>query len=265
MINLIEQNKEWIFSGVGISVISSFFSAITFVFTWLIKNRIEKKKRKRLQIESITNKLEIPNIEKHQNNDLLNIAYKQKTYKNLCYYSVNLNNTGEKVIENQNLLFCFPDDTIIVENVHKTSNSLINIETNETQNKNEIHVIINRLETNDNVLFSFLINTNEPEKIKYIPRGVDSIDYIKDKTNNMNDISKLINIVVIFIFLDFVPYISTLLKAILILVSSPIWVRIISTLLDKGYNINNSVYLHEKFSLHDNSKLNINQNIEDKD
>ena len=259
MIDWILQNKEWVFSGAGILVVTGVFSFLSVVMTLWLKSRSERKKKRRLQLLEKLVKFEIPHAEKSIDGGLLLVSYKAKEYKHLCHYSVFIENSGSSSIENQNLLFSFPKEASVLEKLVEPSSSLINISSEELNNTNEILYRVDRLEQSESITISILINAEDPESIKCTPRGVDNIDYIWGKSGSTSDIEILVLLMAVFIFSDAVPLISSILQGFIVLASAPLIIRMARTFINSRKMHGNSVTIIGGVKTSDDGVVNISQ------
>ncbi len=253
------QNKEWFLSGAGIFIITGIFSFLSVVMTLWLKGRNERKKKRRLQLSEKLVRFEIPHTEKSIDRGLLLVSYKEKEYKHLCHYSVFIENSGTSAIENQNLLFSFPKEALVLEKSVESSSSLINISSEEFSVTNEALYRIDRLEQSESLTISIVVNTEDPESIKCTPRGVDNIDYIFGKSGSTSDIEILVLFMAVFIFADTVPFISSILQGLVVLASTPLIVRMTKTLINNRKAHENSVTIIGGITTSDDGVVNINQ------
>lgn len=257
-------NKEWFFSGAGIFIISCIISLISIIGTLAFKSKAEKRKMKKLNIDFNIKKIFLPGTaddtyEEKQFSQNLNVSYKNKAYENLCYIMIDIRNTGLIAIENQSVLINFPEETVFVEKYEKFCNSTIKVisEKEEIHEKNiEIVIKINRLETNDNVQFTYLIDASDSGLINVNPRGVDNIEYSYDNASkkNIDNYEKLLLIIGLYIIFDTIPFFGGYLKALVIVFNFPTLKAIIMKLLQKKQNSSQNIIIKEN----SNMKVNIN-------
>lgn len=222
----INTNKDWFFSGAGIFIINSIVGIISIIGTVVVKSYVEKKKNKKLNINFELKKISLPETDEiNQLSQNLNVSYNNKEYKNLCYIIIDIKNTGLVAIENQSILINFPDETIFIEKYEKFCNSTIKIisETEDSYENNiEIVKKINRLESNDNLRFTYLVDASDSERINVQPRGVDDINYSGNNLykSEMDIYQKFLMIIVLYIFVDSIPIIGRYLKVFVIIFNS---------------------------------------------
>lgn len=249
-------NKEWVFSGVGISVTTITFSILSAIVTLWLKSRQQKKSRKKLQIISKLVKFDLSSDGGGIDSKSLLVSYKSKEYKHLCHYSVKVNNIGDSAIENQTLLFTIPESAQVVETSIQPSHSSISTTSKHLNETQDIVYTIDRLEGYESVSISYLVNIEKAELIKCTPRGVDNIDYSYDnKESSTNDTELLVMLIAVFIFVDMVPLIGSAMQSLIVFVSAPVIVRMVRSLSDKNtgqektINFAGDVYVNEKATL----------------
>ena len=95
MIEWLNQNKEWFFSGIGIFLIGSIISFASIILTLIFKSRQERKKRKKLSVSYSTSSFEIP-ISDNTNisSEHVKVSYHGKEYENLYLYNIKLTQTA---------------------------------------------------------------------------------------------------------------------------------------------------------------------------
>lgn len=216
----LETNKEWMFSGVGVTVFVTLVGTLSSVITFWVKSRSDKKKRKRL---SIKKELKEYKIEAAGDDDALTVSYQGRPYEHLCQFSVIVKNEGRPSIESLQLLFHFPLNLQVVHVYDKFSNLTISKKMNELSDseKTEHLVTISRLETGDEASFTYVLDTNNPKEVLCDPRGVEDVDYIyMDKGANV-DFSLLILYIAVFVALGAVPIFGYLFKALIIILAAP--------------------------------------------
>jgi hypothetical protein len=226
-------NKEWFLSGAGIFIVGGIFSFLTVLVTLWFKGRSERKKRKLLQLAEKLVKFELPRTEGEIDNGSLSVSYKGSEYKHLCHYTLSLENSGNSAIENQNLLFSFPMEALILEQIEVVSNSSINVSSEKISGTNDLLYTIDRLESRETLSLTMLINVEASEAINCKPRGVDNIDYAWGKTSSTSDVELLVFFLATFVVVDIVPFMNSALQGLVILASAPLLVRIAGTLFNK--------------------------------
>ncbi|MEZ8283120.1 hypothetical protein AB6C51_23120 [Vibrio splendidus] len=225
---LIMSNKEWLFSGIGIFVVTAISGTFSVLGTLWIKNRNQNKQRKKLHITSKLVKFDLPSNNNGIDNSNLSVSYKSHQYKHLNYYSIVASNMGEIAIENQKLFFNIPEKANVVEESIQPSNSLITVVKEDDLSNSDVVYSIDRLEKGEEVSITYLIDLDATEKLKFIPRGVDNIDYNHDKSQvASNDLEHLIILLALFIFAGTAPMLGGMLQGAILLFSSPTLVRFI--------------------------------------
>ncbi|CAK8721821.1 Ig-like domain-containing protein [Candidatus Electrothrix laxa] len=257
----INQNKDWFLSGAGIFIISTICSFLSILATLWLKSRRERRKRRRLEFSEEKIKFVIPQTNGKIDKKSLSVSYKGKEYKNLCYYSISVTNTGNVAIENQDLLFTIPSKNPLLERTEETSNSAIKLTIEGVKNSNDFIYKIDRIECEDTFSISMLINIEDPEIVKCLPRGVDNIDYIFEKTNSKkNDIELLFFVLAIFIVADMVPVIGNLLQGIIILFNTPLLVRLLKDLIQSRKKSASIIFNDVTIDITDSSSVTIGHN-----
>lgn len=152
------------------------------IFTLLSRILTDKKNQKIIKFSTRTQKFSTPkNISsKFINPDELSISYKNKNYYHLALYSIRMENTGVGAIENQKVIFTFPQQTDILEE-ECTFN--VPLATCQIQNETIREIIIknysfSRIEKGDIINIDFFIDCESLDNIQFIPRGSDNVKYI---------------------------------------------------------------------------------------
>lgn len=252
----IEQNKDWFLSGAGIFVVSSLIGLISSLLTLYLKIRIDKKKRKLLSVKTKLNEYQIKTT---SDGEKLKVFYKERTYDNLCQYIVEIKNEGYVGINDQNILVTLPKDSEVV-NLSVNCNSHA-IEWEEKilgcTEKQEILYCFNRLERHDNILISYLLNTEHIEQIGIQPRGTDGVDYIFQENEPVSDIKLLIIHISLFILAGSLPFIGSAVQAFVLLISSTIIIRVIREF-QKNNNKENYINI-KKLDMNESARIQILQ------
>ncbi|HCG8095794.1 hypothetical protein WOB65_22925 [Vibrio parahaemolyticus] len=259
MQNWILQNKDWLFSGAGIFVVTTVFSIISIIVTLVLKSRTDKKARKKLQILEDLVKFELPNADEQFDSKALSVSYKNESYKHLCHYSVSLKNTGSVAIEKQNLLLSIPEAGKIIERNAKACHSSIEIKEQPTSLENDKLYVIDRLEADEEISITLLVNVEDSHLIECTPRGVDGIDYVKNKPTSSNDMEVLIFLLAVFIMVDMVPFVGSGLQALVVVVSSPRLIKIGLSLLNSQKNRDNVINISGGIRMAEDSNISIEQ------
>ena len=252
----IEQNKDWFLSGAGIFVVSSLIGLISSLLTLYLKIRIDKKKRKLLSVKTKLNEYQIKTT---SDGEKLKVFYKERTYDNLCQYIVEIKNEGYVGINDQNILVTLPKDSEVVKlSVNCNSHA---IEWEEKilgcTEKQEILYCFNRLERHDNILISYLLNTEHIEQIGIQPRGTDGVDYIFQENEPVADIKLLIIHISLFILAGTLPFIGSAVQAFVLLISSTIIIRVIREF-QKNNNKENYININ-KLDMNESARIQILQ------
>jgi hypothetical protein len=241
MYEWIDKNKDWVFSGFGIFVITSVVSVVSVVATAWIRRRAEKRKRKRLETTTFFNPFVLPKNYKGISNADLKVSYKGASYDNLCLYCVDLRNDGLVAIERQTTVIGVPKYTEIIESFEKTSSSLLRYEKQESSTEDSIEIVFtfNRLEVGDMASLCFIFNfPSDIEKPTCSLRGVDNIDYMfrgADYRPQLDtDIEQALVLLAGIVLVDFIPGIGGLLQAAIIVLGVPIFTRIISKVVNRN-------------------------------
>lgn len=225
--NWLDNNKEWFLSGAGILIITSVCSIISIIGTLVIKNRQERKSKKKIKMDISYKELSLPKIDsKLKELDVLDVSYKGTKYNNLCYVTIKLTNIGLIAVENHNILISFPLETCFIEERIIPSNSTIKIvdQTKEELNdKIECTKKINRLEPNDFVEYIYMIDSIEYREVNAQVRGVDNLEVEYTGKNmlghNLDIIEFIARALALFIVFDTIPIAGNYLKALTILFS----------------------------------------------
>lgn len=256
MIEWLEHNKEWFFSGLGIFIISSVISFASIILTLWWKSHLEKKKIKKLSILTNIRKFSIPTLDNTNNisSEHIKVSYKGSEYENLCMYNIELKNISHLAIENQRLHIVSPINLKIIEVFESKSLESIKIEKEEILNdeKKEIIYKVERLETNDTYTILYLLDIEDTTLVNFELRGVDNISYIYKDDINQYEIERIIIYIAMFIFVDVIPVFGSFIQAIIIIGLIPFIIDLI-----KKYKTS---------KLTNDNILNINGNIKiDKD
>ena len=220
MLEWIEENKEWIFSGAGIAAVSAVVAIVSAVLTYWFRLRLEKRRRKQATLQ---NSLKSYRIGDDSDDKNLEVSYQGKSYSNLCQYQTEFTNTGSIAIENQQLLFRFPRDTKIVEDSKKFSTNTIGSSADEVTGESELEIVhtLNRLEPGDSASFSFLLDTSQSNRIECLPRGVDEIDYSTTANAAASEAQKLVAYAALFVLMGAMPFFESVFQAGVILAAGP--------------------------------------------
>ena len=224
------QNKDWFLSGAGIFIVSSIVSFLSVLLTLWWQSRIERKKKKKLNIATKLTRFSVPSSDAANNlsAEHLKISYKGIEYENLCIYSAIIKNTGLPAIEKQQVHFVFPLNVNMMEVFEEKSLASIDVVAKEIcdASKKEIIHSVNRLEANDSCSISYLMDIGESEILRCEPRGVDGIEYNYGSDVEKSDIDKLFILVAVFVFSDIVPFLGSLIQGLAILASAPILIEL---------------------------------------
>ena len=265
MIEWIELNKEWVFSGAGILIISSIISFISVLLTLWWKSYLEKKKIKKLSVLHNITKFSIPFLENTKNiqSEHIKVSYKGNEYENLSLYNIQIKNIGNIAIENQKLHIIFPIETDIVEVFENKSLESIQIKKEEIKSleKKEIIYEFKRLETSDICTISYLLDLKDIKSINFELRGVDNIEYIYKDDVNLFEIKNIIIYIAIFIFADSIPFFNSLIQALMIIGATPFIIEFLKKLKSFKKPQNNVLNINGDISLDKSGKLSINQLI----
>lgn len=261
MNDFLDTNRDWIFSGVGVTAITAIFSIISSVATYLIQNRNYNRSRKKALIKKDLKRYEIETDDIPGNVGNLVVSYNGRPCEILCRFTVTIRNIGLPAIRGQQLLFSFPENCSILEDAEPNRNTgVIIVEREELQSngKTEHLYEIQVLEREDNVSISYILDTVNAEELRCEPRGVDEIDYNFSEFANSSDISVLIALFALFVMSGAVPIIGNIFKAGVILAASPYLVRIIQNLIDFLKQENSIINLRD-ISIAEGGKLDIFQ------
>ena len=252
----IEQNKDWFLSGAGIFIISSIIGLISSLLTLYLKIRIDKKKRKLLSVKTKLNKYQ---IETTSNGEKLKVFYKERTYDNLCQYIVEIKNEGYIGINDQNILVTLPKDGEVVNLSVNCNSHAIKWEkkTLVCTEKQEVLYRFNRLERHDNILISYLLNTDRIDQISIQPRGTDGVDYIFQENEPVSDIKLLIIYISLFILAGSLPFIGSAVQAFVLLISSSTIIRVIREF--QGNNDKENYININKIDMNESARIQILQ------
>lgn len=256
----LQVNREWVFSGVGIFVITVTFSALSAIVTLLLKRRYQRKLRKKLQVVTNIVQFDLSADESGIDNDAILVSYKSQEYRHLCYYSVKVSNTGDSAIEKQSLLFTIPEVANVIESSVQPSNSDISVTRKiNDDSQDEVH-LIDRLERAESVSITYLVDLEKVDSMGCTPRGVDNIDYSFDnKQSTTNDTELLLMLTAVFIFVDVVPFIGSALQGLIIFASAPIIVKIGRNISFNNRSTGKSVNFTGDITVNESSNLVIDQ------
>lgn len=252
-------NKEWFLSGAGIFVVTCFFSSVTAIITFWLKSRSEGKKRKRLQLTEKLVRFELPAAQGEVDSSSLSVSFEGQQYKHLCHYTLFALNSGSIAIEGQNLLLSFPEDALIIKRVHRPGNSSIKLGVEQIVGSSETLYSIDRLEPGETLLITVLANLAGSSSISCTPRGVDNIDYPREKTESISDIETLVYFVAAFILAGALPIIGGMLQGIVVLISSPHLVRMAKEYMTNKKTDGKSVIINGGIRVSDAAAVNISQ------
>ena len=245
----LNENKEWFFSGTGIFIVSSIFSIISIVFTIILKEWVEKKKKKKLNLKLNLEKIFLHNLDKDElfsNN--LHVLYENQEYANLCYIEIFVKNIGTIAIREQGILLSLPKETILIDKHEVFSNSTIKV-INDTEtiygDNKEIVKKIDRLEPEEYASFVYIVDTKEVEKINVKQRWESDTIYIEDnKLKSSTDIyGKLLLIIAYFIFFDSLPFVGGYFKTLVLIINFSTLKEIIVMLLTKKEAVENNIMI----------------------
>lgn len=231
MVEWIEQNKDWVFSGAGVAVITSCVAVLSAIITYLARSFAERKQRKRLGLQ---HELKQYRVEAAGKDDPLQVSYKGKSYPHLCQFTVSLKNIGTPSVSGQQLLFRLPNGAEVLDVYEKFSTQLISAEKQElTGSENLEHVYtLNKLENGDTVAITYMLNTDRPEEVMCEPRGVDDADYARtgSEADEVSIARKLIAFAALFLIVGIIPFLEDVLRAAILLVASPTIITFIQQL-----------------------------------
>ncbi|EKV01343.1 hypothetical protein Lepto7375DRAFT_3510 [Leptolyngbya sp. PCC 7375] len=231
-ITWLEENKDWVFSGAGVTAITALIAILSSFITY----RINRRLRKKLTLKTNLTEYKL-NLEHNQINDVdrtkdLTVTYKDIPYNNLCEFITIAENTGVVAIENQHILIKFPADCSLVDIVTEKSSQFIQIEQEEMRGPEALEYLyrLSRLEPSDKVALTYLIDTQATEKISCEPRGVDEIDYDYSGSGIIRDLyQELVLYFALFVLCGSLPFIGKVFQSLVILTAAP---RIIEFLRD---------------------------------
>jgi hypothetical protein len=227
-IEWLSQNYQWFLSGLGLSIFSV---AIGFLGYWY-KARSESKKKNKLNLSESITKFDLPRNDTF-GHEAISVSYNSKSYENLVHYYATAENIGLTSIQNQNIFIELPDDFSVVSSKTTTSSKAIGLSANSSVDGSELSYVIDRLEPGEYVSISILGDTCSPEHIKTKPRGVENVEYSSDKklsSGAPDDIQVALMLLGAFIATGSVPFIGTVLQAVLIMVGSPFISRVIRSM-----------------------------------
>ncbi|MDM8546427.1 hypothetical protein QUF61_08020 [Candidatus Venteria ishoeyi] len=233
-------NKEWLFSGLGLII----FTSIASVF---VKAYFERKKQQRLNITTSLTRFSLP-ADSAIPKDSLKISYKNKEHENLASYKISICNVGQLGIDDQSIVFLFPKGSVVdssekvkFKKLEPTINT-VDLEENTDNPITEMTYLFSRLEPQDLVSISFLLNLKPDEKPECSARGTDAIptwgQYVEQ-----SDLEKVFLFISVFILIEIIPGIlAPVLQALLILYGAPFLSKVITEFFYKRtQNTNNIV------------------------
>ena len=226
MTDWLEANKQWIFSGAGVAVITAVVAILSSAITLWLKIRSERKRRKRLALNF---ELRQYRISAASENDPLTVSYKGQLYDNLCQFSVSVENVGDPSITAQQLLFRFPDDANIVDLYEKFSSQTISATNKKFESADEIEHLwtINRLERGDTASFVYVIDSKNSKEITCDPRGVDDIDCFYMGNESVPDTRMLISFVALFVLTGAIPLVGRMIQAVVVFAAAPTIISVV--------------------------------------
>jgi len=263
MLEWVDQNKEWIFSGIGIGVVSGFVGFFSVVLTLWAQRRAAKRNRKRLLIARDATHFRIPKFdyESEIENSALKVSYKGKEYDNLCFVGFFANNIGVKAIDNLKLILQIPSSVFVVDSITEKNSGQINIdvETIKFKDHHETAFTFSRLEPKDSVRLSVLIDNDDPDILSIQPRGVDDLEYFVTKEGTKSDAEFLIGMLALFVFANAIPLIGNIAQAGVILFSAPVLVRFVRENFAESFAKQSSINIGGDVEVQPNASFNLQQ------
>jgi len=164
--------------------------------TLVANSWIRRRNRKVLNIEENIHKYSLNFSSSNNMDEDIRITYNSKEYHNLLLYNIKLTNTGKKRIDQSRIILQFPESTDVIESKIKSFPIDIKKEYEITKSiiegtqRIEYHLLLEKMEANDKISLSFLVNSKEPDKFKLLrPRECDDNLIIKNgQISSINDI-----------------------------------------------------------------------------
>lgn len=252
------QNKEWLLSGVGVTIILSLVSIVSSFVTYQINSRKSKRLEKKLTIETNLKQYQIRSKGKTAD---LTVYYEGNTYRNLCEYSVTATNHGLVAIEKQKLLFVFPFDCLIIKRFDEKSSESIGMDYEVLKNIEAVEHLyeFDRLEPSDQVTFIYLIDTDKVDDLSCRPRGVDGVNYSypQSGSTSRSDFSDLWVYFSFFVFLGSIPLFGGMFQSAVVLLAGPAVFRLFRSLDNAGRIVKNSPVTLQEVSVKEGGSLDI--------
>lgn len=254
----LEQNKEWLLSGIGVTIILSSVTVVSSVIAYWINSRKSKKLEKKLNIEINLKQYQIQSKGKTVD---LTVDYEGNTYRNLCEYSVTAYNNGLVAIEKQQILFVFPFDCSMIKRFEEKSSESIRMDCG-VFNKTEVieHLYeFDRLEPADQVTFIYLIDTDKADDFSCKGRGVDGVNYSysQSEATSRSDFLDLWVYFSFFVFSGSIPLVGGFFQSAVVLIAGPTVLRLIKSLNTVGPAVKSSPITLQEVSVKEGGNLDI--------
>ena len=149
------------------------------LLTYVLKVRSERRQQKIVSI-NITD-IDLSFSDKKTADilpiDSLKISFENQTFSYLRLYAIVMVNIGYRAVEGIKLAISFPDSTTKIKTIISSEPLSIPYTLENSINDNELIYSISRLEIKDKMNFSFLLDSQESNKIVCLPRGVDDVEF----------------------------------------------------------------------------------------
>lgn len=259
------QNREWVFSGVGLFIISAVVSLLSVVITLWWKARNERKRKKKLHVSQTVTQFTVPE-EKSSGSvtpEHFKVSYKGIEYENLSAFYVSLTNVGLPAIERQRLHIVLPANAKVVERFEEKRLDSIAVSKKEEAGNNMIEEIytFDRLEPNDTYGITYLINLSDISALHYEMRGVDDIEYVKSGEIERSEIQKLIELVALFLFVGSIPFVGGAAQAAIVLAGAPLILELYRKTFGQSRVPENSVSITGGIKITQDGVLQISQSL----
>lgn len=254
----IEQNKEWLLSGVGVtivlSVVSIVYSYITYKRNYNERKRLEKK----LNIDISLKQYQIRARGKTSD---LTVNYEGNSYKHLCEYSVSIFNNGLVAINQPKLLFAFPFDCLVIKTFDEKSSEFIHMDREVLKGIEKIEHLyeFDRLEPSDRVTIIYLVDTDKADELTCRPRGVDGVNcsYSQSGLTSQSDFAELWNYVSLYILAGTIPFSGRMLQSAVVMKAGPAASRLLRSLAPTDRAVKQSSVTIHDVSMQEGSNIDV--------
>jgi hypothetical protein len=206
------------------------------ILTLATKYWSERSRRRIINVDIRKQRFSLPDLISQDvySPDELTVSYKDKKYDHLSIYTVLLKNIGYSGVNGLELVVSFPTRTLLVDSFLTTSPTSIfhQEEDRFSDQKPEKVFKFDRIERDDNITISFLLNCDELDKIQCLPRGIDDVEYFIGEKGYQTEIQqtayKLLIYLAVFISLGAVPIVWSVLQAFVVVLATPSLMKLIN-------------------------------------